>query len=1732
MAEAGASLREVPVVVVGAGLAGLSLALFLRKKGVQVELFDRHASLEGQGVETTVGVLFQECYRACDLDLTEDLERLGTPISEYIIWDAEGNVTSRERVDAAYRAFNRRSYDVSRPELMRVLLGKFKEIGGIFHGGSSLESMEVQGEGPEARALARFSCGQQVITPSLIAADGIRSLVRHLLFDDSVPQHAGASIVYGMLPGAVGLVEKEPQAFHLCLADNFSVLTSHYRGDSPETWIGVLTRASTPLMSRSVWSEGRSESEAGAANLLATSPFWKRCLKSTQPMRWVYSGGLETRELKGDFCWFKGPVMLIGDAVHGLTPWGGYSGQMAVEDAFVLAQYFAKPSSFADVVAERRPRVLEFQAKSSQQHSGGIGDSAAVARVQADRIRELTTSPAFRLRVFVVGIAGRIGSAVARACEARGAYVSGLARSAARVPAGSKARVHEGDVRDNGWEVHLKGIDVVVCALRGMPGEVLPLQMHVLELARSAGVPRFVAADFLPDYTPALPSLMEHPMLAERIEFRKRVQAMDDISGVHMHIGCLLEADELFGFMGVWDRQKRQFSYWGDPDTRFDVSTVAHVGVETAEAIFAGKVGDVRTATATVSSRDIVEEMSRRWPVASLNCRGTLQELEDLIKGSSGLERIRLQCQRSLFAGEAPVAGVGREALGRFVEDFGSEFCDAAVPWTSPDAPGLVQVDLKLEVAESDASLRSQNLATLDLKSAWMELGRRALTEGSFHAARFAGQALETLHPDLRSSGKLWFAAVACYFTGHFEEGVSRFNAEMGANPVDAEELLWRECCLHAAGLPPKLGNATSPQLVGKDPRSVFSLILRAYLGTCPQQDPACVEKIGAPVPLSELIHMVREERVEQNLDRFYAAFYLALLMHSTGKRGGQFADDCSGLLSLAQRLGCRDNMGLLCKAVNMLPQFCIHTASDTSGYSCPRLIVGFAGLKHEPEVVEHLQACAAQGAAAVDVADIYPGAEDLARIVGSRIVHTKYVPDEKSLEHLDEPAVRSAILRTLARLGRRPHAVQLHWWGPPDEHLARVSGILEQMRHEGYFRALGVTNMDVEHLAVVRSKAKVSLGQFAFSLVDRRPLESGLAAYCAKHDIPLVAYGALCGGFLSEKWLGAAAPVIADVAPPKRKYLARIQAQGGWAEFQRLLSDANRVALRRGAKLAEVAIAWVLHHGASSVIIGPGNSRRICDAISALSLRLEPDDLALLSRPPPQSIGAQTSPQVYGDERNASHPIGQALCPWRNTSHLGPSRKDEALARASADPSRPFVAEELRILGLEEADSILTKPRALDTAGLQGAWLEAGRKIRDARCAGDSAALRAAMQTALASLGATCTGAGAATTLDSSLSAKRAMTSSSNDEPAKKMRVQDDKVKWDIGKEVAPLTAPVLLRERPAQGIGVAFRGESDPSKRRNPDWPEELPSPRVDFPLVCRIGADAPKLSLKDCGCSARRLLSERLRRHGAVLLKGLPISTASEFSDFVQGLGWTPVAKHGVSERVQYAKDVFGASDDVPSDFCLPPHNEQAYYTSEGNPTYPRRVVFCCLTPASSGGETPVALNREVLSTLRPEVVEKLRPGIIYDQRMPSGSRHSEMVQNLGGAQSWQKAFDVDSKEEVERKVKEQGCSALWGDADDLIVRRHGATFIRSSCPDIDGSESIWFNQAHNFYSFIPRYVDGTELEEDVLSHLTAEFWRHSVAFTWDRGDVLCIDNEVCTHSRTSFEGPRKNAAAFFM
>ena len=966
-----------------------------------------------------------------------------------------------------------------------------------------------------------------------------------------------------------------------------------------------------------------------------------------------------------------------------------------------------------------------------------------------DRVRELTSCPAFQLHVFVVGIGGRIGSAVAKTLLARGAAVLGVARtpnSRTEQLARDGATIHIADVSEDSWEKHLPPrCDAVVCALRGLPNAVLPLQLRVLEAARRASVPRFVAADFLPDYTcDTSRSAQLHPMLAERIQFRKHLSKLTDITGLHVHIGCLLELDELFGeFMGVWNADQRELSFWGSEDTAFDVTTVEDAAAATVDALYSGKIGDMRVASATVSVRELAEALESHQlnpRQISLRCQGSLSQLDKAILAlpSDSVDAIRLHCQRSLFAGDTPLVGSGVAKLRDWVARQTTLQGDEPVPWITPDLSqeGLVQVDVKTQDVDGDLTLRSEKLSSLKFEQAWLELARRALTSGAWAETRFATQVLEAVIPGICSTGKLWLGGVACFFTGHFAEGVDRFDLEFESNPVDAEEILWRELNSLAAGLsvyPPSPGCLVG-FLNAPDPRPVMNRILQYYAG-----------------------HLTREDLLRSAFsrsgsasDRFYASMYVALHLLATGIGGdaeGKWGHESQQLLAVAQRQNCRDNLGLCCANMQVLPFVRIRCGANVeeSYYSCPRLLLGCAGLAaDDPSSVVRLRAAIRRGACAVDVADIYPGAEQLVKVAGARIVHTKYVPDASKLAELDEHAVKAAVLRSLARISRTPQAIQLHWWGESsDPQLRRVAAALEGLRvKDKYFRCLGVTNMGVDHLRAVCASATVGVAQVALSLLDRRALEDqGVKHFCESNGICLVAYGVLCGGLLSERWVGVAEPREDEVAPSQRKYLARIRAQGGWAEFQALLRGVGTVAHRHGGvSFSTVAIAWSLHH-ASAVIVGcprstgSGTQEQRPDqldcALAALDLVLDDVELALLDRPPSQQLtqgNCASQPGVYTDERDISHPIGATMAPWRDTAHLGPSAADEATERARGDPDSPFVRDELAALGLlaiPESETSSNHLARVESHGVGGSWVQLAVELQHTRsCEGGASQL------------------------------------------------------------------------------------------------------------------------------------------------------------------------------------------------------------------------------------------------------------------------------------------------------------------------------------------------------------------------------------------------------------------------
>jgi aryl-alcohol dehydrogenase-like predicted oxidoreductase len=123
----------------------------------------------------------------------------------------------------------------------------------------------------------------------------------------------------------------------------------------------------------------------------------------------------------------------------------------------------------------------------------------------------------------------------------------------------------------------------------------------------------------------------------------------------------------------------------------------------------------------------------------------------------------------------------------------------------------------------------------------------------------------------------------------------------------------------------------------------------------------------------------------------------------------------------------------------------------------------------------------------------------------------------------------------------------------------------------------------------MVDSDIQIVSNQVQYSIIDRRP-EVRMIPFCLKHNISLLAYGSICGGMMSERYLGRTQPPShAELDTLSlRKYKKMIDAWGGWNLFQELLSTLNRIAQKYNVSIANVATRYILDKSAvAGVIIG-----------------------------------------------------------------------------------------------------------------------------------------------------------------------------------------------------------------------------------------------------------------------------------------------------------------------------------------------------------------------------------------------------------------------------------------------------------------------------------------------------------------------------------------------------------------
>ena len=120
--------------------------------------------------------------------------------------------------------------------------------------------------------------------------------------------------------------------------------------------------------------------------------------------------------------------------------------------------------------------------------------------------------------------------------------------------------------------------------------------------------------------------------------------------------------------------------------------------------------------------------------------------------------------------------------------------------------------------------------------------------------------------------------------------------------------------------------------------------------------------------------------------------------------------------------------------------------------------------------------------------------------------------------------------------------------------------------------------------------------------------------ALCRDHDVKLLCYGTVAGGFLGDGWLGAPEPEGPLENRSLVKYKLIVDEFGGWRLFQELLRACRQVADRHCVDIATVASRHVLDRpGVAAVIVGARNAAHARANAAIGALRLDAEDRAAL---------------------------------------------------------------------------------------------------------------------------------------------------------------------------------------------------------------------------------------------------------------------------------------------------------------------------------------------------------------------------------------------------------------------------------------------------------------------------------------------------------------------------------------
>jgi aryl-alcohol dehydrogenase-like predicted oxidoreductase len=227
--------------------------------------------------------------------------------------------------------------------------------------------------------------------------------------------------------------------------------------------------------------------------------------------------------------------------------------------------------------------------------------------------------------------------------------------------------------------------------------------------------------------------------------------------------------------------------------------------------------------------------------------------------------------------------------------------------------------------------------------------------------------------------------------------------------------------------------------------------------------------------------------------------------------------------------------------------------------------------------------------------------------------------PDGAWLGYDARPAaVKTALAYSLNRLGVDHIDVYRPARLDPEVPIEDTVGAIAELVQAGYVRHIGLSEVGAQTIRRAAATHPICDLQIEYSLISR-DLEAEILPTCRELGIAITAYGVLSRGLISGHF-------SADRELPATDFRAHAPrfARENRARNLALVDALRDIAQAKGATVAQVAIAWVLGRGEDIVpLVGARTRERLNEALGALDVALDADDLAALERAVPPGAAA-----------------------------------------------------------------------------------------------------------------------------------------------------------------------------------------------------------------------------------------------------------------------------------------------------------------------------------------------------------------------------------------------------------------------------------------------------------------------------------------------------------------------------